>query len=48
MPANIVQKQMGHKDLSTTLEIYTDIFEKYEKKNTNRTFNYLQKNGLIK
>ena len=48
MSANIVQKQLGHAKLETTLEIYTDVFEEYEKKNSEIATKYLAENGLLK
>ncbi len=38
---------MGHADIRTILEIYCDIFDPYEKKDSNRTYDYLNKNNLL-
>ena len=46
MPANVLQKIMGHTDLKTTVEIYCDVFAEYEKKHTQKTYEYLQENKL--
>lgn len=47
MPANVLQKILGHKDISTTLDTYTDIFANYEKTHTKRAYNYLKQNNLL-
>lgn len=46
MPAPIVSKIMGHADIKTTLNIYTDVFALYEKKHYNMALEYLQQNNL--
>jgi len=47
MPANVLSKIMGHADIRTTLEIYCDVFNNYEKVHANRTYDYLNKNQLL-
>lgn len=47
MPANVLSKVMGHADIRTTLEIYCDVFDNYEKQHSNRTYDYLNKNNLL-
>ena len=47
MPANVLQKIMGHHDLRTTLEVYCDVFANYEKQHSTKTYNYLKDNGLL-
>lgn len=47
MPANVLSKIMGHADIRTTLEIYCDVFDNYEKQHSNRTYDYLNKNNLL-
>ena len=47
MPANILSKTLGHADIRTTLEVYCDIFDNYEKQHSNRTYDYLNKNKLL-
>ena len=32
VPAHVLQRLLGHKDISETLNTYTDVFERYEKK----------------
>lgn len=46
MPANVLQKILGHTDIKTTLDIYCDVFNAYEKKHRDNTFEYLQNNDL--
>lgn len=47
MPANVLSKIMGHADIRTTLEIYCDVFDNYEKKHANRTYEYLNQHQLL-
>ena len=47
MPANVVQKKLSHANIETTLEIYTNVFEEHEKKNSEIATKYLKENGLI-
>lgn len=47
MPANVLSKVMGHADIRTTLEVYCDVFDNYEKQHANRTYDYLNKNQLL-
>ena len=46
MPANVLQKILGHTDIKTTLDVYCDVFNAYEKKHRDNTFEYLQNNDL--
>ena len=46
MPANVLQKILGHTDIKTTLDIYCDVFNAYEKKHRDNTFEYLKNNNL--
>jgi len=46
MPANVLQKILGHTDIKTTLDIYCDVFNAYEKKHRDNTFEYLKSNNL--
>ena len=46
MPANVLQKILGHTDIKTTLDIYCDVFNAYEKKHRDNTFAYLKNNNL--
>ena len=47
MPANVLSKIMGHADIRTTLEVYCDVFDNYEKQHANRTYDYLDQNQLL-
>ena len=47
MPANVLQKIMGHHDLRTTLEVYCDVFANYEKQHSVQTYSYLKENDLL-
>ena len=38
---------MGHADIRTTLEVYCDVFNNYEKQHANRTYDYLSQNHLL-
>ena len=46
MPANVLQKILGHADIKTTLDVYCDVFNSFEKKHRDNTFEYLQNNNL--
>lgn len=47
MPANVLSKVLGHADLRTTLEIYCDVFDKYEREHKNKVYEYLKENELL-
>ncbi len=47
MPANVLQKIMGHHDLKTTLNVYCDVFANYEKQHSSQTYDYLKGKGLL-
>ena len=47
MPATVLKKIMGHADIKTTLEIYCDVFDEYERKHVNDTYNFYQDNNLL-
>ncbi len=46
MPAHVLQKILGHTDISTTINTYTDVFAEYERKNVDRTDEYLRSMNL--
>lgn len=46
MPPNVLSKIMGHANVSTTLNIYCNVFDKYQKKYSNSAYSYLKKNSL--
>ena len=46
MPAHVLQKILGHTDVSTTINTYTDIFSEYERKHTDKTEQYFKSMDL--
>ena len=46
MSAKVLQKLLGHEDISTTLNTYVDAFSEYERKHLDNTEKYLNENGL--
>lgn len=46
MPAKVLQKILGHKDISVTLDTYCDIFEHFETKHLNIADEYMKENNL--
>ena len=46
MPAKVLQKVLGHTDISITLDTYCDVFEKYSKKNLKIADKYMSENDL--
>lgn len=46
MPANVLQKILGHTDIKTTLDTYCDVFNAFEKKHRDNTFEYLKQQNL--
>ncbi len=46
MPANVLSKIMGHANVSTTLNVYCDVFDKFEKVHTDTSYLYLKENNL--
>jgi len=47
MPVNVLAKLMGHAKIQTTLEIYCDVFDRYEKQHSKKTLEYLRDNNLL-
>ena len=47
MPAKVLQKLLGHKDIKVTLNTYCDAFEKFEQDSLNKVDIYLEKQGII-
>ena len=47
MPAVVLQKKLGHKDVSITLNTYTSVFDKFEDKKDDEFMEYLVKNSLM-
>lgn len=46
MPPNVLQKILGHEDISTTLNTYVDAFSEYQRKHIDKTQEYLTEQGL--
>lgn len=47
MPANVVQKKLGHHDVEITLNKYTDVFAKFEESKTKSYIEYLKENKVV-
>lgn len=47
MPAKVLQHILGHKEISTTLDTYTDVFDEFENTYTDLTQKYLINNNII-
>ncbi len=43
VPAEVLQKLLGHKDIQTTINTYTSIFNKYKKEQVNKYVDYIEK-----
>lgn len=46
IPASVLQKLLGHTDISTTINTYTTIFNKYTDKEIKKVINYKRVNNL--
>ncbi len=46
MPAHVLQKLLGHTDISTTINTYTDVFAEYERQHVDNTAEYFKKLNL--
>ena len=47
VPAHVLQRLLGHEDISETLNTYTDVFERYEKKYDKTIEDYYANNNII-
>lgn len=47
MPATVLQKILGHTDISTTLNTYCDVFAEYERQHVDQSYDYFVKSGLV-
>lgn len=47
MPANVLQKILGHTDIKTTLNTYCDVFAEFERKRLDASYDYLKSLNLI-
>ena len=41
VPAEVLKKWLGHKDVSITINTYTDVFNQFEKDNINKVNHYM-------
>ena len=46
MPAAVLAKIMGHANVSTTLNVYCEVFDKFKKEHIDMSYNYLKDNNL--
>lgn len=46
MPAAVLAKIMGHANVSTTLNVYCEIFDKFKQEHIDMSYNYLKANNL--
>ena len=42
MPAYVLQKLLGHRNITTTINTYTTIFDKYKKDEVNKSVDYIK------
>lgn len=47
MTAVVLSKLLGHKDVQTTLNTYTSVFNRFKEKEMDNSINYLKSLGLI-
>lgn len=47
VPPVVLSKILGHKDIETTLNVYSDVFDLYEKQNNEKVSSYLRKNNIM-
>lgn len=46
MPAEVLQRLLGHTDISTTVNTYCDVFTEYKQKHLEKQQEYLKMNGI--
>ena len=46
MSAKVLQKNLGHKKIQTTLDTYTSVFEKFNKDENEKYNLYMKENGI--
>ena len=46
MPAVVLRRLMGHKDIKVTLNTYTSVFNKFKENEIDKVNNYLVNNNL--
>ena len=47
MPASVLAKIMGHAKVSTTLNVYCEVFDKFKQSHIDLSLNYLKENDLL-
>lgn len=47
MPASVLAKIMGHANVSTTLNVYCEVFDKFKQSHIDLSLNYLKANDLL-
>lgn len=47
MPASVLAKIMGHANVSTTLNVYCEVFDKFKQSHIDLSLNYLKENNLL-
>ena len=47
MPASVLAKIMGHANVSTTLNVYCEVFDKFKQSHNDLSLNYLKENDLL-
>ena len=47
MNVKVLQQKLGHKNISTTLDTYCNVFEKFENKQDDVFNSYLEDNNLL-
>lgn len=47
MPASVLAKIMGHANVSTTLNVYCEVFDKFKQSHIDLSLNYLKDNNLL-
>lgn len=47
MPASVLAKIMGHANVSTTLNVYCEVFDKFKQTHIDMSYEYLEKNNLV-
>lgn len=47
VPPKVLQKILGHKDISVTMNVYCDVFEKFEAAHLNAVDKYMKLNNIV-
>lgn len=46
MQAKVLQKLLGHTDISVTLDTYSDVFDSFQSENIERADDYMKEKGF--